>query len=205
MLINPPLGAPTTQACIAPKPTDAELITPAVIQALLGFGSETPLHPLRPNPPAAKVPPHPPAEPEYNKFLRRPGLVNTSSVSRAPRPRGRINNTRAEYFTPRDYRCPVDRQPPLSAPRPKVGITPELTDAELITLAVIQALLGFGSEACVNRSTVTPNPPAAMWFPCIPGRAGYNKAPTPQKPAARGRNTRPNHTPLRNRSSFSAE
>lgn len=30
--------------------------------------------------------------------------------------------------------------------RPKVGITPKLSDAELVTLAVISALLGFDSE-----------------------------------------------------------
>ena len=31
--------------------------------------------------------------------------------------------------------------------RPKVGITPRLEDAELVTLVVLQALLGFTSEA----------------------------------------------------------
>ncbi len=37
---------------------------------------------------------------------------------------------------------------PEQAPwRPAVGITPELSDAELLTLAVLQALLGFVSEA----------------------------------------------------------
>ena len=30
---------------------------------------------------------------------------------------------------------------------PKIGITPKITDAELITLAVMQALLGHTSEA----------------------------------------------------------
>ena len=32
-------------------------------------------------------------------------------------------------------------------PRPRVGITPKITDAELLTLAVMQALLGYTSEA----------------------------------------------------------
>jgi len=31
--------------------------------------------------------------------------------------------------------------------RPKTGLAPKLSDAELITLAVLQALLGFTSEA----------------------------------------------------------
>src|SRR5215203_4446667 len=37
---------------------------------------------------------------------------------------------------------------PERAPwRPRVGITPQISDAEVITLAVMQALLGFTSEA----------------------------------------------------------
>ena len=37
---------------------------------------------------------------------------------------------------------------PQFAPlRPAVGISPQLSDAELVTLAVLQALLGFTSEA----------------------------------------------------------
>src|SRR5437773_707170 len=36
-----------------------------------------------------------------------------------------------------------DRVPP----RPRVGIAPKLADAELVTLCVMQALLGFTSEA----------------------------------------------------------
>jgi len=37
--------------------------------------------------------------------------------------------------------------PQLAPWRPAVGIVPKLTDAELVTLAVLQALLGFCSEA----------------------------------------------------------
>ncbi len=37
---------------------------------------------------------------------------------------------------------------PEHAPaRPKVGITPKISDAELVTLSVMQALLGHSSEA----------------------------------------------------------
>jgi hypothetical protein len=56
--------------------------------------------------------------------------------------------------------------------RPRVGIIPRITDAELITLAVMQALLGFTSEArwvrYARRSLHT-------MFPYLPGQAGYNK------------------------------
>lgn len=62
--------------------------------------------------------------------------------------------------------------PHWAPPRPKVGIAPKLADAELITLAVIQALLGFSSEARFIRYAQTHLLP---WFPYIPGRAGYNK------------------------------
>jgi len=37
--------------------------------------------------------------------------------------------------------------PELTPWRPKIGITPKLSDAELITLAVIQVLQGFNEEA----------------------------------------------------------
>ena len=62
--------------------------------------------------------------------------------------------------------------PHWAPPRPKVGIAPKPADAELVTLAVIQALLGFGSEAHFIRYAQTHLLP---WFPYIPGRAGYNK------------------------------
>ena len=37
--------------------------------------------------------------------------------------------------------------PHLAPERPEIGIAPKLSDAELVTLAVMQALLGFTSEA----------------------------------------------------------
>ena len=39
--------------------------------------------------------------------------------------------------------------------RPRVGLAPRLTDAELVTLVVLQALLGFTSEARFLRATQT--------------------------------------------------
>jgi hypothetical protein len=37
-------------------------------------------------------------------------------------------------------------RPELARPRPEIGLCPRLSDAELLTLAVIHALLGFSSE-----------------------------------------------------------
>lgn len=56
--------------------------------------------------------------------------------------------------------------------RPQIGIAPQLSDAELLTLAVLQALLGFTSEARWIRHVHTN---LAHLFPYVPRRAGYNK------------------------------
>ena len=57
-------------------------------------------------------------------------------------------------------------------PRPKVGITPRITDAELVTLAVLQALLGFTSEARWLRHARTH---VRHLFRYLPQQPGYNK------------------------------
>ena len=56
--------------------------------------------------------------------------------------------------------------------RPAVGIVPKLSDAELITLAVVQALLGYTSEARFLRYAHAHLKP---WFPYLPTRTAYNK------------------------------
>lgn len=56
--------------------------------------------------------------------------------------------------------------------RPAVGIAPRLSDAELLTLAVLQALLGFTSEARFIRHA---HAHLRAWFPYLPNRSGYNK------------------------------
>lgn len=56
--------------------------------------------------------------------------------------------------------------------RPVVGIAPKLSDAELITLAVIQSLLRFNSERRFIRHA---RKNLRSLFPYIPQRAGYNK------------------------------
>jgi hypothetical protein len=56
--------------------------------------------------------------------------------------------------------------------RPRVGITPKISDAELVTLAVMAALLGFTSEARWLRfARVQLN----ALFPRLPKQPGYNK------------------------------
>ena len=55
---------------------------------------------------------------------------------------------------------------------PTVGIAPELSDAELVSLAALQALLGFDSEARFVRYA---EEHLRSWFPYVPERSGYNK------------------------------
>jgi hypothetical protein len=62
--------------------------------------------------------------------------------------------------------------PQLAPVRPRVGITPKLSDAELVTLAVMQALLGFTSEARWLRHA---DRHLRHLFPYLPGQSGYNK------------------------------
>ena len=63
-------------------------------------------------------------------------------------------------------------RPELAPWRPKVGIAPKLSDAELLTLAVMQALLGFAHEARRLRHA---RQHLTHLFPYLPGQAGYNK------------------------------
>lgn len=64
------------------------------------------------------------------------------------------------------------RAPQLAPWRPKVGIQPRLTDAELVTLAVMQALLGFTSEARWLRHA---RAHLRHLFRYLPQQPGYNK------------------------------
>ena len=66
----------------------------------------------------------------------------------------------------------LNDHPEWQPERPAVGITPQLADAELVTLAVIQALLGHTSERRFIRYANTHLRP---WFPFLPQRAAYNK------------------------------
>ena len=51
--------------------------------------------------------------------------------------------------------------------RPAVGFAPKLSDAELVTLAVISALLGFDNESRFVRFAKAHLRP---WFPYLPNR-----------------------------------
>jgi hypothetical protein len=56
--------------------------------------------------------------------------------------------------------------------RPKVGFAPKISDAELVTLAVMQVLLGYTSERRWLRHAEAHLMP---WFGYLPRQPGYNK------------------------------
>jgi hypothetical protein len=62
--------------------------------------------------------------------------------------------------------------PQLAPYRPVVGIAPKISDAELITLAVLAALLGFVKERRWLRHV---RAHLLDMFPYVPGQSGYNK------------------------------
>jgi len=62
--------------------------------------------------------------------------------------------------------------PELAPWRPKVGIAPKLSDAELLTLAVMQALMGYAKETHWLRYAKAH---LRHLFPYLPGQSGYNK------------------------------
>jgi hypothetical protein len=63
-------------------------------------------------------------------------------------------------------------QPHLAPWRPKIGIAPTLTDAELVTLAVLSALPGYTSERRWLRHA---RADLGGMFPYLPGQSGYNR------------------------------
>ena len=66
----------------------------------------------------------------------------------------------------------LKESPQLAPCRPEVGIGPKLSDAELVTLAVMQALCGFTSEARWLRHA---RADLRHLFPYLPQQPGYNK------------------------------
>lgn len=56
--------------------------------------------------------------------------------------------------------------------RPRVGFTPQISDAEILTLAVMQALLGYPSE---DRFLRYARKNLLAMFPTLPLQSGYNK------------------------------
>ena len=66
----------------------------------------------------------------------------------------------------------LKESPQLAPCRPETGIGPKLSDAELVTLAVMQALPGFTSEARWLRHA---RAHLSHLFPYLPQQPGYNK------------------------------
>jgi hypothetical protein len=66
----------------------------------------------------------------------------------------------------------LKESPQLAPRRPAIGIAPRLSNAELVTLAVMQALLGFTSEARWLRYA---RAHLRHLFPYLPQQPGYNK------------------------------
>jgi hypothetical protein len=62
--------------------------------------------------------------------------------------------------------------PQIAPRRPRAGKTPQLSDAELVTLAMMQAVLGFTSEARWLRHA---HAHLQHLFPYLPKQPGYNK------------------------------
>src|SRR5690348_10888692 len=75
----------------------------------------------------------------------------------------------ALYVTTDDL---LKESPQLAPWRPAVGIDPKLSDGELVTLAVMQALLGFASEARWLRHA---RAHLRHLFPYLPQQPGDNK------------------------------
>jgi Transposase DDE domain len=66
----------------------------------------------------------------------------------------------------------LKESPHRSPGRPAAGMSPRISDAELVTLAVMQALLGFTSEARWLRYA---RAHLRGMFPYLPQQPGYNK------------------------------
>ena len=64
------------------------------------------------------------------------------------------------------------QNPGWAPERPVVGFAPKLSDAELVTLTVISALLGYDNESQFVRYARAHLRP---WFPYLANRDGYNK------------------------------
>jgi hypothetical protein len=66
----------------------------------------------------------------------------------------------------------LKQYPDLAPWRPAIGLQPRLSDAELVTLAVMQALLGYTSEARWVRFA---HAHLGHLFGYLPGQPGYNR------------------------------
>src|SRR6266540_7069446 len=98
-------------------------------------------------------------------------MIGVATQRRAWRPGGRRPG-HPRHRTVCHHRRPAAAGTPPGPMAPAVGIQPKLSDAELVTLAVMQALLGFVSEARWLRYA---GRHLRHLFPYLPGQSGYNK------------------------------
>jgi hypothetical protein len=66
----------------------------------------------------------------------------------------------------------LKQYPDLAPWRPKIGLQPRLSDAELVTMAVMQALLGYASESRWIRCA---HAHLGHLFRYLPGQPGYDR------------------------------
>jgi hypothetical protein len=66
----------------------------------------------------------------------------------------------------------MQASPQLNRWRPAVGITPKITDAELITVSVMQVLVGYRND---SRRVRYARKPVIHLFPDLPQQPGYTK------------------------------
>ena len=85
----------------------------------------------------------------------------------------------ALYVTADDL---LKAHPEITPARPRVGIAPSITDAEVLTLAAIAPLVGINTERRFLRYA---RKHLRGMFPYIPGQSGYNWQPHwPPPPAS---------------------
>ncbi len=107
---------------------------------------------------------------DYRARVSRIEVANTISI---PERTGMDNDldtlATALYVTCDDY---LKQHPHLAPWRPRIGLAPRISDAELIALSVMQALLGHHNE---RRWIRYAHAHLRHLFPTIPQQSGYNK------------------------------
>ena len=66
----------------------------------------------------------------------------------------------------------LKHRPDLAPRRPRIGLKPQISDAEVVTLAVLSSILGFDSESRWVRHA---RAHLRHLFPYLPTQSGYNK------------------------------
>src|ERR1017187_3563652 len=97
------------------------------------------------------------------------GCPRSALLTQTPNPEARVDADMDTLATALYVRTDdlLKDSPQLARWRPAVGIDPALSDAELVTLAVMQALLGYTSEGRWARVDPRTSPPSVP----VPPRA----------------------------------